>query len=238
MAKAVGDYAQGTYSPIIKKFMIGATIAREGILAMAAAAGNAGIIPCTTTTVTNTVGLACEPGTYTTTQNNSGTAVFVSCIVNPHLVIQYLMRGGSGNTTALTNQDETTGSSGGTVVTTGAEWSSPTFDEGTVWANRDGVNANMGQYRKITSVSATAGTVTVPFDYGIAIGDDFLRAPYSILDPTAKTIQFTTNLDMADASIAVGTGAAMATVGFRLNGASDSYVLACSNDHALNIATL
>jgi hypothetical protein len=72
--------------------------------------------------------------------------------------------------------------------------------------------------------------VTVPFDNAIAVGDDFLRAPYWILDPTAKTIQFTSNLDEANAAIAVGTGAAMVTVGFRLNGIYDSYVLACSND--------
>ena len=124
------------------------------------------------------------------------------------------------------------------MVTTGAEWSSPTFDEGVTWANAGGVNANQGQYRKVTSVSATAGTLTVPFDNAIAVGDDFLRAPYWIMDPTAKTIQFTTLLDEANASIAVGTGAAMVTVGFRLNGIYDSYVLACSNDHALNIATL
>lgn len=239
MAKYVGDYSTGSVNPIVKKFMIGASIARPGILAMAPAAGNAGIIPCTTTTVTNTVGLTCDSGTYSTTQSSSGTAVFVSCIVNPHAIYEYLMRGGAGATTALSNQDETTGSSGGTVVTTGADWAtSPAMDEGVVWANADGVNANKGLYRKITSASATAGTVTVPFDYAIAIGDDFLRAPYWPYDPTAKTVQFTTNLDMADASISVGTGAAMVTVGFRLAGPSNSYVLCTSNDHALNIATL
>ena len=238
MARAAGDYCQGTYSPIVKKFMIGASIARQGILAMAPAAGNAGIIPCTTTAVTNTVGLSCDSGTYTTTQSSTGTAAFVSCIVNPHLVIEYRMSGGATAGTSLSNQDETTGSAGGTVVTTGADWTTTSFDEGVVWANQGGVNANMGQYRKVTSVSATAGTVTVPFDRAIAVGDDFLRAPYWILDPTAKTIQFTSNLDEANAAIAVGTGAAMVTVGFRLNGIYDSYVLACSNDHALNIATL
>ena len=78
----------------------------------------------------------------------------------------------------------------------------------------------------------------MPFDRAIAVGDDFLRAPYWILDPTAKTIQFTSDLTEANAAIAVGTGGAMAVVGFRLNGVADSYVLACSNDHALNIATL
>lgn len=158
--------------------------------------------------------------------------------MNPHLVIEYRMSGGATAGTSLSNQDETTGSAGGTVVTTGAEWSSPTVDEGVVWANQGGVNANQGQYRKVTSVSSTAGTVTVPFDRAIAVGDDFLRAPYWILDPTAKTIQFTSDLTEANAAIAVGTGGAMAVVGFRLNGVADSYVLACSNDHALNIATL
>jgi hypothetical protein len=162
----------------------------------------------------------------------------VSCIINPHAVYAYRMSGSSTSGAALSNQDETTGSAGGTVVTTGAEWSSPTYDEGVVWANRDGVNANQGQYRKITSVSITAGTVTVPFDNAIAIGDDFLRAPYWIYDPTAKTIQFTSNLDEANTAIAVGTGGAMAIVEMILAGLYDSYVLAQSNDHALNLATL
>ena len=238
MATFVGDYSTGSANPIVKKFMVGASIARPGILVMAPAAANAGVIPCTTTAVTNTVGLSCDSATYTTTQTSTGTAAFVSCIVNPHAVYQYRMAGSSTSGAALTNQDETTGSAGGTVITTGATWTGTEFDSGVVWANGGGVNANKGQYRKITSTDATSGTVTVPFDNAIAAGDDFLRAPYWILDPTAKTIQFTSDLAEANAAIAVGTGAAMVTVGFRLNGTYDSYVLACSNDHALNIATL
>lgn len=237
MAKYVNDYSSGSVLPIIRKFKVGASIPRAGIIAMAPAAGNAGVIPCTTTTVTNTVGLALDSSTYSTTQSSTA-EVLVSIIVNPHAVYAYRMNEGATQGTSLVNQDVSSGSAGGTAVTTGAEWSSPTFDEGFVWANRDGVNANMGQSRKITSVSATAGTVTVPFNNAIAVGDDFLRCPYSPYDPTAKTIQFTTLLQEADASIAVGTGAAMVTVDFILNGAKDSYVLCSSNDHALNIATL
>jgi hypothetical protein len=204
---------------------------------MAPAAGNAGVIPCTTTAVTNTVGLALDAATYSTSQAATSDVV-VSLIVNPHAVYAFRMSGSEVAGVVLTNQDVSTGSAGGTAVTTAAEWSSPTYDEGFVWANRDGVNANMGQSRKITSVSSTAGTVTVPFNNAIAVGDDFLRVPYSPYDPTAKTIQFGTLLTEADASIAVGTGAAMITVEMILNGASDSYVLCTSNDHALNIATL
>lgn len=237
MAKFVYDVSTGSVSPIIKKFKVGASIARAGILAMAPAAGNAGVIPCTTTAVTNTVGLALDSATYSTSQAASSD-VTVSLIVNPHAVYAYRMSGSAVHGVSLANQDETTGSAGGTVVTTGAEWSSATYDEGTVWANRAGVNANMNQSRKITSVSSTAGTVTVPFSNAIAIGDDFLRCPYFPYDPTAKTVQFTTLLLEADASIAVGTGAAMITVELILNGPTDSYVLCTSNDHALNIATL
>jgi hypothetical protein len=235
MAQFVNDYSTGTVSPIVKKFMIGASIARPGIITMAQAAGGAGIIPCTTTTVTNTVGLALDSGTYTTTQSSSGTAAFVSVIANVHAVYAYRMAGSATSGASLEAQTTTSASSGGTAVTTNAEWSSPTYDEGVTWCIS---GANAKQFRKVTSVSATAGTVTVPFDLAIASGDVFGRAPYYILDPTAKTVQFTTLLDEADASIAVGTGAAMVTVGFRLNGLSDSYVLCTSNDHALNVATL
>jgi hypothetical protein len=235
MATYVNDYSTGTVSPIVKKFMIGASIASPGILTMAPAAGNAGIIPCTTTAVTNTVGLSTDVGTYSTTQSASGTAVSIGVISNVHAIYAYRMCAGATAGVALDAQTTTSASSGGTAVTTAAEWSSPTYDEGVTWCVS---GANVGQYRKITSVSATAGTVTVPFDLGIAIGDIFGRAPYWILDPTAKTIQFTSDFTEANANIAVGTGAAMVTVGFRLAGLADSYVLCTSNDHALNIATL
>jgi hypothetical protein len=88
----------------------------------------------------------------------------------------------------------TTASSGGTAVTTAAEWSSPTYDEGVTWGY---TGANAGRFRKITSVSSTAGTVTIPFDYATAVGDVFLRAPYWPMQTV--TIQLTTTLEQADA---------------------------------------
>jgi hypothetical protein len=124
----------------------------------------------------------------------------------------------------------------GTAVTTAAEWSNPTYDEGYVWGL---TGANAGQARKITSVSSTAGTVTIPFDYATAVGDTFLRAPYWPMQTV--TVQLSTTLDQADASIAVGTGAPFRVVELRLRdstdaGATNSFVLFVSNSHALNLA--
>ena len=55
------------------------------------------------------------------------------------------------------------------------------------------------------------------------------------------TVQLTTNLYQADASIAVATGAPFRPVELRLrdatdSGATNSYVLFVSNSHALNLA--
>jgi hypothetical protein len=75
------------------------------------------------------------------------------------------MSGGATSDTALSSQTVTTASSGGTAITTAAEWSSPTYDEGVTWGY---TGANAGRLRKVTSVSSTAGTVTIPFDYATA----------------------------------------------------------------------
>jgi hypothetical protein len=93
--------------------------------------------------------------------------------------------------------------------------------------------------RKITSTSSTAGTVTIPFDYGILVGDTFLRCPYTPMQGT--TVQLTTNLYQANATISVGTGAPYRPVELILrdgsdSGATNSFVVAVSNSHALRLA--
>lgn len=143
------------------------------------------------------------------------------------------MSGGATEGTALTQYDVTTASAGGTAVTTGDDFSSPQFDEGVIWGF-DG--ANVGQARKITSTSTTAATVTIPFDNATVVGDNFLIAPYWFMATT--TLQLTTNLFQADASIAVATGAEYVVVDMELNdishdGTTNSHVLFMARDHVL-----
>ncbi len=226
-------YTLSGAAPLIKKYQVNATVARAGVPLLIPGAGNAGIVLATTTGAADMLGVNLDTATYVTAQQTDGTSAErkVSVIINPDAVWRMKMSGGATEDTALALQAVTTAASDGLSVTTAAEWSSPTFDEGVVWGY-DGANA--GQARKITSVSSTAGTVTVAFDRDTVVGDNFLRAPYWPVQ--GITVQLTTLLTQADASIAVGTGAGFKTVELILkditdSGRTNSYVLAIPTDH-------
>lgn len=234
-------------APVMKKFQFGVTLTAAGIPFTIPAANTAGVVIGTTTGATDLVGFSIDAGldktgaaqsTYTTTQGSGASSAerMVTLIINPDAAWRLLMSGGSTENTALSTQTVTTASSGGTAVTTGATWTGTEFDEGYVWGL---TGANAGQARKITSTSATAGTVTIPFDYGIAVGDTFLRCPYTPMQ--GATVQLTTLLTQADASIAVATGAPFRPIELVLrdgsdSGATNSSVIVISNSHALNLA--
>ena len=168
--------------PVIKKFKVGATpdFAVAGAPAVVAATTDAGVVPVTAGTVGLTVGLALDTSTYTTTQATvaaSGDAQ-VSVVVNPDAVVRFRISGGATPGTALTYITNLTASSGGTAITitTGdVVPNSPTVLDGTAICIS---GANVGQRRRITTVSATVATVLVPFPYAIAVGDRFVVLPY------------------------------------------------------------
>lgn len=232
------DLAGGS-NAVIRKYQVAATNTTVGMPFLVPAASGTGLVVATTTGAANMVGVNVDTaGTYVTAQQTdaSDTARTVSIIINPFAVYRMLMSGGATEGTALALNAVTTASTDGLAVTTGAEWSNPTFDEGTTWGY-DGANA--GKARKITSVSATAGTVIVAFPYDTAVGDNFLRCPYTPLQ--GGTIQLTTLLTQADASIAVATGAAFTPIELILNdiggeGRTNSYVLAVSADNRFTAA--
>lgn len=232
-------YTLGGGAPIMKRYQIGVTNNNVGVPYTVPAAGTAGVVIGTTTGATDLVGFSVEaPGTYLTAQqsDNSDPARYARLVINPDAVFRCLMSGGATENTALALQTVTTASSDGLTITTAAEWSSPTYDEGHAWGY-DGANAKIA--RKVTSVSSTAGTLTVALPNDTVVGDNFLRCPYTPMQTV--TVQFTTNLTQADASIAVGTGAPFRVVELILNdssqeGRTNSFVLFASNSHALNLA--
>jgi len=233
-------YALGpNTTPFAMDFQVNETMSTAGVPVLEPGAGNAGVILASTTASANMVGVTIGTATFVTAQQTDGSSAerLVKVIINPDAVWEMLMSGGAAEGTALALQAVTTATTDGLDVTTAAEWSNPTFDEGAVWGF-DGANA--GQIRKITAVSGTAATVTVAFDNDHAVGANFLRAPYWPLD--SNRIQLTTLLTDADASIAVGTGATLRCIEIRQGdlsneGRTKSYVLAISDDHVLRETT-
>ncbi len=219
-------------------FQVNETFANAGIPVLAPADGDAGVQISTTTVMDNAVGVTLDTATYVTAQQTDGTSAEreVDVIISPQAVYRALMSGGAAEGTALTRYPVTAAAADGLTVTTAsiADWASPQFDSGVIWFD-DG--ANMGQKRKVGSVSNTVATVVVAFDQDTVIGDNALRAPWWFLDDVAKTLQLTTNLFQADASIAVATGGKFKIIDMELNGVADSFVLGIFDDHALRETT-
>ena len=227
-------YLLGGGAPLAMKFQVNSTFANAGVVARAPGAGNGGVVIATTTSAADAVGVSQDTATYQAGQNASGAdqAALLTVVVSPNAIWQALMSGGATEGTVLATHTVTTASTDGLDVTTATAWDSPTFDEGIAWGL---TGANAGISRKITSVSATAGTFVVGFPRDIAVGDTFLRAPY--FPNQTVTVQFTTNLYQADASIAVGTGASCRVLEVLANGVRDSKVLFMLNDHIWRDAT-
>lgn len=226
-------------APVMKRYQFGVTNTNSGVPYTVPAAGTAGVVIGTTTGATDLVGVSVDPpGTYLTAQQSdfSDPARYVRLIINPDAVWKAQMSGGATENTALALQTVTTLSSDGLTITTAAAWNSPEYDEGQAWGY---AGANAGVARKITSTSGTAGTLTVALPNDTVVGDTFLRAPYNPMQTV--TVQLTTNLTQADASIAVGTGAPFRVIELLLNslagdGRTNSFVFFASNSHALNLA--
>jgi len=223
-------------APLIKKYQINATVSNTGIPLLVGAADEAGLDLPTTTVAADVVGLNLDTAVFSTTQGSGENSAerLVSVVINPDAILRARMSGGAAEGTALALQTVTVANAGGTVITTGAEWSNPEFDEGIVWGFS---GSGVGQERKITDTSATAGTVLVPFDFATIVGDEFLRAPYWAMQGT--TVQLTTLLTEADASIAVGTGAGFKVIDTELGSLSDegrtnSFVHMIPTDHFLS----
>lgn len=230
-------YTWSGAAPHVKKYQVAASSTVIGVPKLIPAANGAGVAVATTTSLADMVGVTLDTATYVTAQQTDGTSAerLVSLIVNPDAVYWALMSQGATLGTALTLRAVTTASTDGLAVTTAESWASPQYDEGVVWGY-DGANA--GQARKITSTSSTVGTVTVPFDYDTVVGDNFIRAPW--WPPQTLTMQLTTNLDGADASIAVATGAEAKAVELVLGdqtneGRTNSWVLWVPTDHVFGM---
>lgn len=222
----------GTSIATVKKYQVAASNTQLGIMYLRSA--GAGVVKATTTGAANALGSNIDTaGTYVTAQqtDNSDTARLTSIIVNPGAVYKLLLSGGATEGTAISLRTVTTASSDGLTVTTGDDWTSPQYDEGTIWGY-DGANA--GKVRHIDSTTSVAALTVVAFPLDTVVGDRFLRAPYT--PAQTITLQLTTNLYQADASIAVATGGAWDIVELLCNdiggfGQTSSYVFAMPQDH-------
>jgi len=186
------------------------------------------------------VGITLDTATYVTAQQTDGTTAERNVLVDirPDIVIKSRISDTTASGGALVPVAVTTATTDGLDITTASEWSSPSYDEGTVFAYT-GVNA--GQQRKLTAVSSTAGTVTVAFEGDHQVGDEFIRFPFAVVDVGSASLTLTTELDEVRANVAIqATSAAefntieILALDKARDGTTKSYVLFVPNDHILN----
>jgi hypothetical protein len=230
----------GGSTAIIKRYQVAATNTVVGKPFLVPAGSGSGLVTATTTGTAKAVGVNVDTaGTYVTAQQSDNSDTERSCgiILSPLAVYRMLMSGGATEGTALGLSTAASGGSDGLTVVVDTNTDSPEMDEGTIFGY-SGTNAGIA--RKITSNSTTTVTVTVAFPRDAVAGDTFLIVPYNPLQ--GVTLQLTTLLTQADASIAVGTGAAFKTVELELRdvaqeGRTNSYVYAVLSNHLFS-ATL
>lgn len=202
-----GSSLAGFASPFARKLSISATVVAGQVVMWATASGTALVgDPTSTTSCADAVGFCMEAGTYSTTQATAGVEVMTVC--EPYCILQANACGGTASTTALGTTSpaniltNTSASAGGTVVTA-AEVGTIDMTGGFMIGL---TGANRGAKRIITSdTNNTSATVTVPFTNAIAVGDTFVRLPWSF---GTKFVQLTDDFLEANAIIASGTGIA------------------------------
>lgn len=221
-----------------KKYKIGATFSTSGIAAIMSGS-LPGVVPATTTSAANALGLTVDTATYSTTKGDAEGLITV--VYSPDLVLEALMSGGAANGTALAKLVNTAASTAATVVTA-TNVPSASFVGGILYCLS---GANVSQSRFITAeVASTSLTVTVPFTNTIAVGDVFLAVPYADFGSGVasfagiRAIQFTTSLDQADASIASGTGARVVVEELLMDKEDNSKVHFLLIDHVYGVDTI
>ena len=218
---------------IIKRYQVAATKATPGVPVLVPAAGGSGVVVATTTSTADSVGVTIDTSnanrrgqvvgstTYVTAQqtDSADTERAVGVIINPFAVYSLLMSGGATEGTALQLFTAVSGGSDGLTIVMDDSVASPEMADGTVYCLS---GANAGMARKLTSTSTTTATFVVAWPRDVAAGDTFIIAPYS--DLFGVKVQLTTLLNQADASIAVGTGAALKPIEMKWDSRTNSYL--------------
>jgi len=229
MGKCVGNYNFG--GDAARKYLIGASFTTAGIIACGDADTPDALIPATTTTAVDSLGITLDTATYSATPALGATGI-VTVGYRPGSILEFRASGTTASGGALSILTETAGdvSTPDTITATLPTSHSMVGTDGDV---------PLSESRMIlTHTSTTSLAVTVDFEQAININDQFLMVPWTIYpgDGTDTSdgntnVQFTTALDEADATIATGTGAILAVYDLIMKGENKTAVQVVLTDH-------
>jgi len=180
--QASGNLIGGTSAVASRRFTIGTTVLKDAISTFDPVASNIGEIstPASVNDYSGFVGVNLEGGTASTTQGTgtSSANVTVLCTFAPFAKYKGNASAAVTAGTALIEEANgvlltNTSASAGGIVVTDSDVATSDYIGGWMYARSGN---NKGSRRKIASHSDnTSETVTVPFDYALAVGDTFLR---------------------------------------------------------------
>ena len=179
---ATGSLVSGASALPTRRFAIGASLVADQVVCKDETAAQLAEIldPATVNDYSEALGVAMEAGTYTTTQGTGADSAdrYVRCTFHPFQLIRGRCSGGVTGGTALAealdgNLLTNTSASAGGIVVSDTDVGTSDFIGGYMWSLS---GQNRGKRRIITShLDNTSETVTVPFDYALAVNDTFVR---------------------------------------------------------------
>lgn len=216
MAMPIGSFV-GSKSPA-QNFWPSAAMVAGQVVVREATASNAGeaASPASVTSVLNMLGVATDAVTFTATPTAEPSEVtqndIVRVIAGPFEVTRFKIAGGATAGTGLATTapanilTNTAAAAGGAIISSTAVGTVSMV--GGIVKGRTGSNA--GAMRKMTAqTNSVSTTVGIAFITPLAVGDTFIRVPYS---RGTIAMQLTTNFVEANGIIATGTGAAFNVV--------------------------
>lgn len=189
-------------APTILKYQAGASMANPFIPVVVAGSGGYGLQKATTIAAVSAMGVTQDTATVSNTQASDGadTERQISVVINPNAIYRARLCGGATDGTACVEGTEVTGSTNGLLVDTGVDYNSPSLDECGLFCS---YGANVGLFRKVTSISSSNAVNIVAWPRDIAVGDKFIAIPASFMDK--QFVQLTTLLYEVDHTVAVDT---------------------------------
>jgi hypothetical protein len=227
----------------IRKYLIGASFPRVGVIACGDPDTPDPLILPTTTTCVDSIGMNKDTAVYSATPAAGATGI-ITVSYHPDNVYSFRASGSAVDGVALGVFTETAGDVSTPDTVTATLPTANSMVGGTVWRyHGEGQPCSLAESRMIlTHTSTTSLAVTVDWEYPINIGDQFLFVPWTIYpgDGTDTSdgntnVQFTTNLTEADGSIATGSGAIVAVVDILMRGSTDTEVQFTLPDHPYRI---
>ena len=227
----------------VRKYLVSASFSTAGVIACGTAESPTPLLPATTTTAVDSLGISIDTATYSATPAAGATGI-VSVAYRPGSILEFRASGTTASGGALTIITETAGDVSTPDTVTGTLPTANSMVGGTVFRyHGDGQDVPLAESRMIlTHTSTTSLAVTDDFEYAINIGDQFLMVPWTIYpgDGTDTSdgntnVQFTTTLNEADATIASGTGAICAVYDIIMKGQNHTAVQLVLTDHPYSI---